>query len=38
MLKLPYQEAVGALMWTATDIVCAVSAVARFYNPGLAHY
>ena len=42
MRKFPYQEAVGALMWTATmtrpDITCAVRAVARFCeNPGPAH-
>ena len=42
MRKFPYQEAVGALMWTATitrpDIACAVRAVARFCkNPGPAH-
>ena len=42
MRKLPYREAVGALMWTATmtrpDIACAVRAVARFCeNPGPAH-
>ena len=34
MLKFPYQEAVRALMWTATmtrpDIGCAIRAVARF--------
>ena len=34
MRKFPYQEAVGALVWTATmtrpDIACAVRAVARF--------
>ena len=39
MLKLPYREAFGALMWTATmtrpDIACAVRAVAKFWNPGL---
>ena len=40
--KLPYREAVAALMWTATmtrpDIACAVRAVARFCeNPGPAH-
>ena len=37
MLKLPYREAVGALMWTATmirpDSACAVRAVARFWKP-----
>ena len=42
MLEFPYQEAVWALMWTATmtrpDIACAVRAVARFCSPGLAHY
>ena len=42
MRKLPYREAVGALMWTATmtrpDIACAVRAVAKFCeNPGPAH-
>ena len=42
MRKLPYREAVGALMWTATmtrtDIACAVRTVARFCeNPGPAH-
>ena len=42
MRKLPYREAVGALIWTATmmrpDIACAVRAVARFCeNPGPAH-
>ena len=42
MLKFPYREAVGALMWTATmtrlDIMCAVRAVARFWkNLGLVH-
>ena len=42
MLKFPYWEAMGALMWTATmtrpDIACAVRAVARFCkNPGPAH-
>ena len=40
--KLPYREAAGALMWTATmtrpDITCAVRAVARFCeNPRPAH-
>ena len=40
--KLPYREAVGALMWTATmtrpDIACAVRAVSRFCeNPGPVH-
>ena len=40
--KLPYREALGALMWTTTmtrpDIACAVRAVARFCeNPGPAH-
>ena len=40
--KLPYREAVAALMWTATmtrpDIACAVRAVARFCeNPGPVH-
>ena len=39
MIKLPYREAVRALMWTATmtrpDVACAVRAVARFVeNPG----
>ena len=43
MLKFPYREAVGALMWTATstrsDIACAVRAVARLWkSPGLARY
>ena len=42
MLKFPYREAVGALMWAATmtrpDIACAERAMARFCNPGLAHY
>ena len=37
MLKFPYREAVGALMWTATmtrlDIACAVHAMARFWKP-----
>ena len=37
MLKFPYLEAVGALMWTATmtwlDIACAVRAIARFWKP-----
>ena len=42
MRKLPYREAVGALMWTATmtrsDTTCTVRAVARFCeNPGPAH-
>ena len=42
MRKFSYQEAVGALMWTATrtrpDIACAVRAVARFCeNPWPAH-
>ena len=42
MTTFPCQEAVGALMWTATmtrpDIACAVRAVARFCeNPGPAH-
>ena len=41
-VEVPYQEAVGALMWMATmtrpDIACAVPAVIRFWNPGLAHY
>ena len=36
MLKFPYREAVGALMWTATmawpEIACAVRAVARFWK------
>ena len=40
MLKLPYREAVRALMWTATmtrpDIACAVLAMTRFWNHGLA--
>ena len=40
--KFPHQEAMGALMWTATmtrsDIACAVRAVARFCeNSGPAH-
>ena len=39
MLKFPYREALGALMWTATMprpiFACAVRAVARFWNPGL---
>ena len=42
MLELPQREALGALMLTATinrpDIACVVSAVARFWNPGLAQY
>ena len=42
MLKFPYREASGALMWTTTitrpDIAWAVRAVARFWNPGLAQY
>ena len=42
MSKFPYQEAVGALMWTTTmtrpDTAYAVQAVARFWNSGLAHY
>ena len=42
MLKFPYQEVVGALMWTAAmtrlDNACAVRAVASFWNPGLTHY
>ena len=37
MLKFPYREAIGALMWTETtirpDIACAVRAVARFWKP-----
>ena len=42
MIKFPYREAVGALMWTATmtrpDIACTVRAVARSCeNPGPAH-
>ena len=34
MLKFPYREALGALVWTVTmtrpDIACVVRAVARF--------
>ena len=42
MLNLPYREAVGALVWTATttrsDMACVVRAVARSCeDPGLAH-
>ena len=37
MLKFPYREAVGVLMWTATmtwpDIACTVRAVVRFWKP-----
>ncbi|CAM9274331.1 unnamed protein product [Ascophyllum nodosum] len=42
VLKFPYQEAVGALMWSTTmarpGITYAVRAGARFWNLGLAHY
>ena len=42
MLNLPYREAVGALVWTATmtrsDMACVVRAVARSCEDlGLAH-
>ena len=37
MLKFPYREAVGALVWTATmtrpNIACTVRTVARFWKP-----
>ena len=41
ILKFPYREAAGALMWTAKmaypDIACVVRTVARLWeNPGLA--
>ena len=40
MFKFPYREAMGALIWTPTmtrpDVACALRAVARFWNPGLA--
>ena len=41
MMKFPYREAVGTLMWTATmtqsDIACEVRAMVSFWNPGLVH-
>ena len=43
MLKIPYHEAVGCLLWlsmgTRPDISYAVSQVARFNaNPGMTHW
>ena len=38
ILKFPYREAVGALMWTdrmtRLDIACAVCTTDRLWNPG----
>ena len=42
MFKFPYRKVVVALMWTVAmtrpSIACAVRALARFWNSGLAHY